>query len=195
MGPGIGVRGRAASATPKVTEVFACEAFKVTRESRDRYKLTDALSVSIRSAAEIETLFRQRMSEAAQARVHYAQAHEALRRVSEHGDTPPPAELIRRVQAVAPLRIVPPLPVIEDKPAAPPGVKRAPQKGTMKNRSKKKPMPVVFVTEPANDNVLHNVPHKRDEPAPRRRTGGMSYLKLLASQELIEEPLQHATAV
>lgn len=200
MGPGIGVRGRAASAAPKVAVVFACEAFSVTRESRDRYKLTDALSVSIRSAAELASQLRGRMAEAARMRIHYAQAHEELARMAESGDAPPAPELVRKVQAAGALRIVP-QPVIETPVVTTPKVKRAPAKGTMKNRpKKKKEAAAVFAAPPANNNAaLAGVPHKRDDsapaPAPRRRTGGLSYLKLLASQEVIEEAPQQATAV
>jgi hypothetical protein len=208
MGPGIGVRGRAASAAPKVETVFSCEAFSLTRESRDRYKYVDAHTISIRSAGEIEELLRQRGAEAQRAIRDISFARHALRTASVEGDRPPPVELVRRVHAVPPLRAVPA--VVEKvvtKEAiavvAAAKVKRAPAKGTMKNRPKKaapaapRVAPAVLKVAPANDNALANVPHKRDEPAPapRRRTGGLSYLKLLASQELIEDAPQHAAAM
>jgi hypothetical protein len=188
MGPSLGAQRRSFAAAQREEEVFACEKFTVARISRDRYRYRDALTVHIKSAAELDEIMRASVEESQRLVMQLALGRQALRKVSSQSDTPPPAEIVRRVQIEPPpVRAVPPLPP-RDKAATeepPPAivdkaerVYRAPPRRT-RTRATSPVNDGAVLAQPAAAKAADKAPNK-----PKRRTGGLAYLRrLLAAQQ------------
>ena len=183
MGPSLGAqRQRFVSVQKEDDVVFACNKFTIIRLSRDRYRYKDALSVHIKSASEIDVLMKQVVEDSKRLALQITLGRQALRTTSTQSDAPPPAEIIRKVQIEPTVRAVPPW-APRDKATTEEAQSPIVDKGERMyrappRRTRAKP------ASPSNDSAPLSAEPVEKADKPKRRAGGMAYLRqLLAAQE------------